>query len=138
MPNKKTRAKKAGRARAKARRPAPWVGAVKAVSTAQANLAREVKKLLQRNRISTKDAASALRDVRALAQREQRKAVKELRARATELQARIHKERRVAARAIDHGVRSALAALNIPSRAEVTALTHKVDELSKRMQRARR
>jgi hypothetical protein len=35
-------------------------------------------------------------------------------------------------------VRSALAALNIPSRAEVTALTHKVDELSKRMQRARR
>ena len=42
----------------------------------------EVKKLLRRNRICTKDAATLLADVRALADRERRKAAKELRARA--------------------------------------------------------
>ena len=115
-----------------------WSDAVAAVTTAQANLESEVKKLLRRNRISTKDAATMLADVRALADRERRKAAKELRARAAELQARVQKERKVAARTLDDAVRSALAALNIPSRAEVAALTRKVDELSRKMQRTRR
>jgi hypothetical protein len=35
-------------------------------------------------------------------------------------------------------VRSALAALNIPSRSEVASLTRKVDELSKAMARRKR
>jgi Poly(hydroxyalcanoate) granule associated protein (phasin) len=115
-----------------------WSDVVAAVSTAQANLEGEVKKLLRRSRISTKDAATMLADVRALADRERRKAAKELRARAAELQARVQKERQVAARALDDAVRSGLAALNIPSRAEVAALTRKVDELSKKIQRSRR
>ena len=144
MAKKKTARKTRGR---KAVRKAPptaanriraaWADALAAVGTAEANLEREVKKLLRRSRISTRDAATMLADVRALADRERRKASKVLLARAADLQARVKKERRVAGRALDDAVRSALAALNIPSRAEVAALTRKVDQLSRQMQRRR-
>jgi hypothetical protein len=111
---------------------------VTAVTTAQSNLESEVRKLLARNRIGTKDAATVLEGMRALAERERAKAARELRARARELQARVAKERKVAARALDDAVRSALAALNIPSRAEVASLRQKVDELSRKVARSRR
>ncbi len=129
------------RARAKtagARIRMAWTGAVAALGSAQANLEAEVHKLLRRNKISTKDAATMLKDVRALAERERKKAARELRARAAELQARVRKERKLAARALDDAVRSALAALNIPSRAEVANLTRKVEELTKRVGRRKR
>ena len=115
-----------------------WADAVAALGSAQANLEAEVQKLLRRNRISTKDAATMLKDVRALAERERKKAAKELRARAAELQIRVQKERKVAARALDEAVRRALAALNIPSRAEVANLTRRVEELTKRVGRRKR
>jgi hypothetical protein len=143
MAKKKTTRKKVLRTArstrtAEARIRGAWSDVVAAVSTAQANLEGEVKKLLRRSRISTKDAATTMAGLRALADRERRKAAKELRARAAELQARVQKERQVAARALDDAVRSGLAALNIPSRVEVAALTRKVDELSKKIQRRRR
>ena len=115
-----------------------WADAVAALGSAQANLEAEVHKLLRRNRISTKDAATMLKDVRALVERERKKAAKELRVRAAELQIRVQKERKVAARALDEAVRRALAALNIPSRAEVANLTRRVEELTKRVGRRKR
>jgi polyhydroxyalkanoate synthesis regulator phasin len=115
-----------------------WADAVDAVTTAQTNLEAGVKKLLRRNKISTKDAASMLRDLRALAERERRKAAKQVRKRMAGLQARVEKERKAAARTLDDGMRSALGALNIPSHSEVAALTRKVDELSRKVGRMKR
>ena len=115
-----------------------WQELAATVATAQANLEAGVKQLLRRNRISTKDGASLLADVRALAERERKKAAKELRSRLRDLQARVEKERKGAVRGLDDAVPSALAALNIPSRAEVAALTRKVDELSRRIGRLKR
>lgn len=129
------------RARAKtagARIRMAWSDAVVALGSAQANLEAEVQKLLRRNKINTKDAATMLKDVRALVERERKKASRELRARAAELHTRVRKERKLAARALDEAVRSALAALNIPSRAEVANLTRKVEELTKRVGRRKR
>lgn len=74
-----------------------------------------------------------LKDVRALAERQRKKAAKELHHRAALLQTRVEKERKVAARAVDDAVRSALAALNIPSRAEVASLSRRVEELTKKV-----
>ena len=115
-----------------------WQELAATVATAQKNLENGVKQLLRRNKISTKDGASLLADVRALAERERKKAAKELRSRLRDVQGRVEAERRGAARGLDDAVRSALAALNIPSRAEVAALTRKVDELSRRIGRLKR
>lgn len=115
-----------------------WADAVKTLGSAQANLEGELRKVLRRNQIGTKDATTMLKDVRALAERERKKAAKELRARAAMLQVRVQKEGKVAARAVDDAVRSALAALNIPSRAEVASLARKVDELNKKVSARRR
>lgn len=115
-----------------------WKQLVAAVTRTQANVEAGVKDLLRRNRISTKDAASLMADLRALLARERKKAGRELRAGLRTLQTRVEKERRGATRGLDDAVRSALAALNIPSRSEVAALTRKVDELSKAMARRKR
>ena len=115
-----------------------WQELAATVAAAQANLEAETKKLLRRHKIGTKDGATLLADLRALADRERKKAAKELRSRLRDLQDRVEKERKGAARGLDDAVRSALAALNIPSRAEVAALTRKVDELSKKIERLKR
>jgi hypothetical protein len=128
----RTRAKTAG-----ARIRVAWTDAVAALGRAQANLEGEMRRLLRRNKISTKDAATMLKDLRALAERERQKAARELRAGAAKLQSRVQKERKVAGRAVDEAVRSALAALNIPSRAEVAHLTRKVEELTTKISRQR-
>jgi len=129
---------RAGSKTAGARIRVAWSDAVAALTRAQANVEGEIRKLLRRNKISTRDAASMLKDVRALAERERKKAARELRAGAAKLQTRVQKERKVAGRAIDEAVRSALAALNIPSRAEVAHLTRKVDELTRKVGRQRK
>lgn len=126
------------RAAARQRVKEGWKQVVAAVTRTQANVEAGVKDLLRRNRISTKDAATLMADLRALLAREQKKAGRELRAGLRTLQTRVDKERRGATRSLDDAVRSALAALNIPSRSEVAALTRKVDELSKAMARRKR
>lgn len=130
---KTSRAKAAGAKTTGARIRVAWADAVQALGSAQANLEGELRKVLRRNRIGTKDAATMLKDVRALAERQRRKAAKELHHRAALLQTRVEKERKVAARAVDDAVRSALAALNIPSRAEVASLSRRVEELTKKV-----
>ena len=130
---KKKQATKAKTTTTGARIRVAWADAVKALGSAQTNLEGELGKVLRRNKIGTKDAATMLKDVRALAERQRQRAAKELRARAADLQTRVQKERKVAARAVDDAVRSALAALNIPSRAEVAHLTRKVEELTKKV-----
>src|SRR5262249_5921428 len=107
-----------------------WSQALTAITTAEESLEKQVRTLLKKNRISTKDAATMLDDVSALVRRERRKAVKELDARMKTLQTRIVKERRVVGRMVIDGVQNALAAFNIPSRQEVAELVRKVDQLS--------
>jgi hypothetical protein len=114
-----------------------WADVVAAVTTAQANLEEQVRQLLKRNRIGTRDAAAVMKDVRALAERERQKAAKQLKVRAREFQSRVAAERKSATRALDEAVRSTLAALNIPSRAEVQSLSRKVDELARKVARSR-
>ena len=115
-----------------------WAGTLDTLSAAQENLEKQVRSLLQKNKISTRDAASLLKDVRALAERQRKKATRRLQAGVAQLQARVGKERRVLGRMVDEAVHSALAAFNIPSRQEVASLTRKVEELSKKIDRLRR
>ena len=70
--------------------------------------------------------------------KQRKKGIKQLEARMKTLQARVKKERHHVAKLAAEGVQSALAALNIPSRREVSELTRKVDELSKKIDRLRR
>jgi hypothetical protein len=115
-----------------------WQELATAVAEAQANLETETRKLLKRHHIRTKDGATLMADLGALVDRERRKAAKELRSRLRDVQGRVEAERRGAARGLDDAVRSALAALNIPSRAEVATLTRKVEELAKKVERLKR
>jgi len=108
------------------------------VAAAQADLESQLRQLLRRQGISTKDGATLLADVRALAERERKRAAKELKARFRDLRSRIEKERKDAARGLDEAVARALAALDIPSRSELAALAKKVDELNKKIGRPKR
>jgi polyhydroxyalkanoate synthesis regulator phasin len=115
-----------------------WSQALAALTTAEDSLEKQIRTLLKKNRISTKDASTMLDDLGSLVLRERRKALKELDARMKTLQARIHKERKVVGKMVDDGVQNALAAFNIPSRHEVAELVRKVDELSKKIDSFRR
>src|SRR5215470_12483074 len=55
-----------------------WEQALTAITSAEESLEQQVRALLKKNKISTKDAATMLDDVSALVRRERRKAVKEL------------------------------------------------------------
>lgn len=115
-----------------------WYSTVGAITNAQDGLEKQVRSLLKKNKISTKDAATMLKDVNSLITRERKKALRELEARLSTLQARARKERKAVARMVDDAVQGALAAFNIPSRQEVHELTRKVDELSKKIDSFRR
>jgi polyhydroxyalkanoate synthesis regulator phasin len=64
--------------------------------------------------------------------------MKQVEGRLAGLQSRARKERRVLTRAVEDAVQRALAALNIPTRHEVHALTRRVTELSRKIDRFRR
>jgi hypothetical protein len=110
-----------------------WNDTVQALSTAEARVEKEIRGLLKRNKISTRDAATAIKDVRALIGRERKKGMKELEARFASLSARVRKESKSASKRVDDAVLAALATFNIPSRHEVHELTRKVNELSKKV-----
>lgn len=110
-----------------------WNETVQALNTAEARMQKEVRGLLQRNKISTKDAATMLKDVRALVNRERKKGFKQVETRFALVQARVGQERRNLGKMVDKAVRSALAAFNVPSRQEIQELTRKVNELSKKI-----
>lgn len=143
---KKTRGRKA-LPRRRPRRPArsagerlreTWAATLSTLNTAEENLQKQVRLLLKRNKISTKDASVMLRDLRALVDRERKRALKDLEARVGTLQARLRKERKAITRLVGDAVQGTLASFNIPSRREVAELTRKVDQLSKKIDRFKR
>ena len=115
-----------------------WNDTVQALTTAEARVEKQIRGLLKRNKISTKDAATTIKDVRALVGRERKKALKQLEARFASLRPGCAKERKNASKKVDDAVLTALATFNIPSRQEVHELTRKVDELSKKIDSLKR
>jgi polyhydroxyalkanoate synthesis regulator phasin len=135
---KKKSAKKKVAPGAGARLRETWSATLATLASAEAEVEKQIRTLLKNNNISSKDARSALRDLRARIDRERKKALKQLDARLVGLQTRIRKERKNVSRMVDDGVQSALAALNIPSRKEVADLTAKVEQLSRKIDSVRR
>ena len=107
QPARKTRGRTAGDLLRDA-----WSAAVGALGAAEEETARQLGRLLRRNRITAEDAASAIGGLRV----------------------RLEAERRNLGRTFDAGVHGALASINVPSRQEVLELTRKVDELSRRIE----
>jgi polyhydroxyalkanoate synthesis regulator phasin len=66
------------------------------------------------------------------------KAVADFEARLHMLQVRAAAEGQAVTRVVENAVQATLARLNIPSRGEIQALTRKVDELSRKIDRLRR
>jgi polyhydroxyalkanoate synthesis regulator phasin len=110
-----------------------WDSTLAALTAAEQEVERQVKALLKKNKIGTKDAATALKDLGNRFDQERKKAARELEGRLGELQARIEKERKGLGRRMDEAVHGTLASLNIPSRKEIGELTRKVDELSRKI-----
>lgn len=115
-----------------------WAATLATLASAEAEVEKQIRMLLKNNKISAKDARAALRDLRSRIDRERKKALKQLDVRLKGLQSRIRKERKTVSKMIEDGVQSALAALNIPSRQEVTDLTGKVEQLSRKIDSIRR
>jgi polyhydroxyalkanoate synthesis regulator phasin len=115
-----------------------WYATLGALTSAEENLEKQIRRLLKRNKVTTSDASAVLKDIGTLIGRERRKALKDLDARMKSLQARVRKERKVVSRTVNDAVQAALAAVNIPSRHEVQELTRKVDELSRKIDRFKR
>jgi polyhydroxyalkanoate synthesis regulator phasin len=93
-----------------------WGAAVGAFTAAEEEMARQLRDLLRRNRISAADASAAL----------------------SAAGARLDRERRNLGRSLDSALHGALASLDIPSRREVNQLTRKVDELTRQLARPAR
>jgi polyhydroxyalkanoate synthesis regulator phasin len=107
--------------------------AVDRVRTAEAKVERQVRSLVRKNRISSKDAAAFLSGLQGRVESERRRAFKTIDHGLKTLQARVRRESHAASRLAEETVRRTLAALNIPSRREILELTHKVDELSRKI-----
>lgn len=110
-----------------------WHSTLIALTTAEQEVAKQVRQLLKRNRIQSRDASGVLRELGSRAEVERRRAMKELEGRLSTLQSRMKKERKVVGQAVGEAVTGALARLNIPSRQEVTELTRKVDQLGSKI-----
>jgi polyhydroxyalkanoate synthesis regulator phasin len=115
-----------------------WHSTLIALTTAEQEVEKQIRELLKRNHITSKDAAAVLRDLGSRAEVERRKAMKDLESRLGSLQKRMKKERKVVGRAVGEAVTGALASLNIPSRREVTELTKKVDQLGSKIDKFRK
>lgn len=141
MPKKKMNASRAAASPAsraqKAVREA-WDSTLQGLTRAEAEIEKQVRALLKKNKINVDDAAEMLLKLRSSAAKERKRGMKELEARLKVLQARVKKEGVNVAKLAEEGVQSALAALNIPSRREVAELTRKVEELSRRLGALRR
>jgi polyhydroxyalkanoate synthesis regulator phasin len=110
-----------------------WNATIQALTSAEAEIEKQIKLLLKRNKLNPKDAKAALEDIGSRIDKERKKALKQLESRLSSLQSRVKKERKAAVKMADEAVKGALVALNIPSRQEIAELTRKVDELSKKI-----
>jgi polyhydroxyalkanoate synthesis regulator phasin len=142
MPAKKKparRSRPAARARrTKSRLEKTWKDTQAALSSAEATVEKRVDALVRRSGVDTRQARKILAAWRHRLDRERKKAMKQVEGRLAGLQSRARKERRVLTRAVEDAVQRALAALNIPTRHEVHALTRRVTELSRKIDRFRR
>jgi hypothetical protein len=115
-----------------------WTATRAALATAEQRMERQVRSLLKRNQLATRDAAVILNGLRARAERERRKAVSGLESSLQTLQTRVERERKAFGRSAREAVQSTLAALNIPSRQEITELTRRVERLSRKLDSRKR
>lgn len=115
-----------------------WNSALQALAEAEGRVETQIRALLRTNKIKVEDATELLREFRAGVERERQRGMKELEVRLGGLQQRVREGGREVVKLADDAVQSGLAALNIPSRREVTLLTRKVDELSQRIGGLRR
>jgi polyhydroxyalkanoate synthesis regulator phasin len=79
-----------------------------------------------------------IKDLRSRLQIERKKRMKQFDAGMKQFQSRFKKERKVVGRRLDDAMLATLAALNIPSRREVSELTGKVETLSRKIDSFRR
>jgi polyhydroxyalkanoate synthesis regulator phasin len=110
-----------------------WDSALAALTQAEADVAKQVRRLMKRNRIDASDASSLLESLNAGLERGRQAAARGLETRAQEVQARLAKERKNLSRAVDDAVQNALATFNIPSRKELAELTRKVEQLTRKV-----
>lgn len=115
-----------------------WKETQAALSSAEATVEKRVRALVKRSGVDTRQARETLAAWRHRLDRERKKAMKQVEGRLAGFQSRARKERQALTRAVDDAVQRALAALNIPSRHEVHALTRRVTELSRKIDRFRR
>ncbi len=115
-----------------------WAETREALSSVEARVQRQIRKLLKDNRIKVDDARELLQTLQTRFDRERRRGMRRVETGVKELQARLKKERHHVAQLAGQAVQSGLAALNIPSRREVQELTRKVDELSRKIDTLRK
>jgi cell division septum initiation protein DivIVA len=115
-----------------------WMDTRAALTSAQGKVEKRVQDLVRRSAVETRQARKALEAWRVKLDRQGRKAMRQVEGRLAVLQTRARKEGRVVGRAVDDAVKRTLAALNMPSRQEVHDLTHRVEELSQKIDRFRR
>jgi polyhydroxyalkanoate synthesis regulator phasin len=126
-----------GRSAAEVARSA-WQQAVEAVVSAEQRAEKQVRHLLKKNKLGGKEAAQVVADLKGRFERERKKASKSLDAQLKALQARVQKERSTAGKRVGEAVQHTLASLNIPSRREISDLTHQVGELSRKIDALKR
>lgn len=141
------RMKKVGRAGGPVRRTArkaaepwraTWDRVVEALHGTQTEVEKQFKVLLKRYNVGAKDAKTAVHDLRQRLDRQRKRALKDIEKRRAELQRRVQKEGRAFSHMVDDAAKNALAAFNIPSRLEVSDLTRKVDQLSRKIDALKR
>jgi hypothetical protein len=138
-PRTRARAPKVDRTRAAGERiRETWEATVRAVTSAEAEAERQLRRVLARNDIKPAAARAALRAFRDRVEKQRHKAGREVEAKLADLQQRLRRDGKSLGRAVGEAVRGTLAALNIPSRREVSELTSKVDELSRKIDGYRR
>jgi len=110
-----------------------WRSTVTALGNAEAEVERQVRDLMDRNKLNRDDASRILSRVSARIQRERKKAAKDLESTVKKVRAQLKKDRRTLDGMIQDAVHGTLAAFDIPSRKEVANLTRKVERLSRQI-----
>jgi polyhydroxyalkanoate synthesis regulator phasin len=140
MPKRKaqTKRQKAGTRGRTSARPADvvkgtWAATLEALGSAEAEVEKQIRGLLRRNRISLPDAKRVLQQLGNRVDRERKRAARDIEGGLREVQKKVEQERSNLRRIANDAVQSALATFNIPNRREVTDLTRKVQELSRKI-----
>jgi poly(hydroxyalkanoate) granule-associated protein len=102
---------------------------------AEGRFEKDVRAFAERLGIDTREAARMLKEWNRRLERELQRASRQIDSGVAEAQKVVKKEQRAFGRMVDEAVQRALASLNIPTRQEVQALTRKVHQLSRKVDR---